>query len=645
MVKSILDSTIEYTETNEIDKDDIGIDATLYETNFYGIMVGFVLGNPKYTYLDKNIIYYPIYLVKNDEITEQIGLYELLSINQQSIIDSDGDIDLNRLEKPLLYEFTYILLSTKNKTPTLVSKKSPKWISKFMRDDNYDIIDTKYDGDCFFSTLKLALDANGPNDISIADMREILSSNATEDLFLHYKILYDGYNDRAINLQREIKNVKQRLKTMKTQMENTKDHHLIKTLVKQYKDFKETKESLLKEQEFLIQDLTEVKFMDNIENLETLKIKMKTQDYWADMWAIPILERELNLKTIIFSEMNYQEGDEMNILQCGHTNDTGLEASATFEPSFYVLVCYFGGYHYQMITYNDKKFFTYEEIPEEIKKMVVDKCLEKIAGPYSLIPEFKAAAIASKMASASASISASASTSATASASASTSATASASASASASSDVVVISPPLEELSSDLYDNATVFRFYSKSAAKPFPGKGQGELLGPEGRDHYLELAKIPDWRKKLDNFWLAEFKLDGHKWSSVEHYYQGSKFKKNNKEFYIKFSLDSKDSSFAKDPVLAKAAGGKTGKSEGEQVRPKNIVVDPDFFTKPSPESKFTRGEIEMETAMRAKFTQHADLKTLLLATKKAKLEHVKIGRPPEIYNNLMRIRRELHT
>jgi len=277
-----------------------------------------------------------------------------------------------------------------------------------------------------------------------------------------------------------------------------------------------------------------------------------------------------------------------------------------------------------MITYDEEKIFTYEELPAEVKKLVIDKCLEKIAGPYSIIPEFRAAALGAAAA-------------ATASPAAASPAAAAASPAATAS-PAIAVPAPVEELSSDLYDNTTVFRFYHKSADKPLPGKGQGELLGPEGRDAYSDLAKIPEWRRKLSNFWLADFKLDGHKWASVEHYYQGAKFKKNNKDFYIKFSLDSPDSSIAKDPALAKAAGGKSGKFKGEQIRPKNVVLDPDFFTN-------ARAELEMETAMRAKFTQHPDLKTLLQLTKKAKLEHVKSGRPPEVYNNLMRVRRELKT
>jgi predicted NAD-dependent protein-ADP-ribosyltransferase YbiA (DUF1768 family) len=305
-------------------------------------------------------------------------------------------------------------------------------------------------------------------------------------------------------------------------------------------------------------------------------------------------------------------------------NDTVLEERGIFEPSFYVLAAYHGGSHYQMITTNNLKSFTFQELPEEIKKLVADKCLEKIAGPYSLIPDFKDYALKTQTQHITLS-----------SDKVSSDKVSSDKVSSDKASDQV-------ELSSDLYDNGTLFRFYIKSLDKARPGKGAGETLGPEGAAAYEELARIPQWRKKLSNFWEAEFKLDNHKWLSVEHYYQAAKFKRNNKDFYIQFSLDSPNSSIAKNVEMAKAAGGKSGKFKGELVRPKNVVIDPDFFQMPSG-AKFSRGEIEMEAAMKAKFSQHPELKQLLLATKKAKLEQIVQSRPAVVFNNLMRIRREL--
>ena len=62
MVKSILDNTINYPEIKKLDKDDLEFDATVYEIEILGITEEIALGQAKYSFIQKNIIYYPIYL-------------------------------------------------------------------------------------------------------------------------------------------------------------------------------------------------------------------------------------------------------------------------------------------------------------------------------------------------------------------------------------------------------------------------------------------------------------------------------------------------------------------------------------------------------------------------------------------------------
>jgi len=183
-------------------------------------------------------------------------------------------------------------------------------------------------------------------------------------------------------------------------------------------------------------------------------------------------------------------------------------------------------------------------------------------------------------------------------------------------------------------EGPAVLYFYSGSKDDPYPGSGSGEQMPPDQKARYQELSKIPQWRKKLSNFWLAEFTLDNHKWASVEHYYQGSKFKKENPEFYLQFSLDS-GSELSKDPIMAKGAGGKSGKIAGKLFRPTKIKVDKDFFS--------NRVNEEMYAAQEAKFKQNPDLTALLKATNDAVLKHHVLRSKPVIFEGLMQIRETL--
>jgi hypothetical protein len=82
----------------------------------------------------------------------------------------------------------------------------------------------------------------------------------------------------------------------------------------------------------------------------------------------------------------------------------------------------------------------------------------------------------------------------------------------------------------------------------------------------------------------------------------------------------------------MSKSAGGKSGKAKGVVLRPPEVKVDTNFFSKQHKE--------EMYNAQYAKFSQNEDLKKLLLATNNAKLTHHSRGSPPIVFNDLMLIR-----
>jgi len=677
MVLSKLNDSVSYPERKSVDVGDKQLEANLYQIEILSVDIIIAIGNAKNTFEDKNILFFPVYLVKYNNKVIQIGVYEIHASDYLSYLDDYNNLDVEKLDDPLIYTFvTEDFLKKLRLEPEVSLKRAPeekstkekekekeegeltesdeeyseedsedyrkvphelndvftqlkgvpvppklraetkkqakdyreqyseskdhKWIQKFMKNTNYDIIDVETNGDCLFATIREAFYSIGQR-TSVDKLRTRLSLETTESNFNDYKQLYDEY---TLSIKRDTAKMNELLeqyKLTKTRFAAVApDRNEQKKLAEEGKKIKAQYDRIHQEKKITSELLDDVKIVKGANNLEKFKKKIRTPEFWADEQSLAIMEKVLNIKFILLSVREYKAEDIRNVLNCGPPTDKSVADKGVFTPDFYIIDEY-NGSHYRLISYKKKMIFTFDEIPYDIKKMIADKCMEGETG-FNLIPDFKKFKAGTTK--------------------------------------EVIKEADYEELSESklrgLYEDDIVFVFYSKSNGKPLPGKGSGEKIPADKIIEFTELAAIPEWRKKLANFWIEPFTLDSHKWASVEHYYQGSKFKKTAPDFYLSFSLDS-GTELSKDAAMAKEAGGKTGKYLGKLIRPTQVKLDPDFFNSSGLKG---RSEKEMYAAQYAKFTQSLELKKLLLATNTAKLTHHSRGSPPTVFNELMIIR-----
>ena len=657
-MKSKLNDTINYSELKYLSEEDTNFEANLYEMTLFEMSIIIAIGLPKFTYIDKEIVYYPVYIIKNDKVHSQIGLYEIMSNTQPSVLDDDGDVDIEKIGPIQLFSYVNkdyidkvmyntkktrddadeldeaedeaedeadededeaedeadieadeadkqnIPITSQDKTQAAVERKkytkhkNEDWIQTYMQNNNYNIIENEGGGDCLFASIRDGMKRAGVI-VTVEELREKLADNATEEVFQGFKNMYGMALDELQNINADIKTREKEFNELMERGKKTKDRDIILALTLQAKEIKEVHSKLKKEKSNANAIANEYTFMDGVDTLNKFKAIIQTCDFWGETWAISTLERILNIKLILFSREAYKSKDFDNVVLCNQLNDTILQDEGVFKPSHYIMLEYLG-YHYTLITYKSQGALSFKEIPYDVKTKIVDTCLERNSGVFYLIPDFrdfmaKLNAVPSEEK-----------------------------------------EEDFEMITLNMYDPTTIFQFYNASASGPAPGKGSGEEISKYNLMKFNELASIPNWRRKLDNFWVVPFEMDGHTWNTVEHYYQASKFKENNPQFYIKFAKDANpEGELSQNPSMAKAAGSVSGKYNGKTVRPSSIKIDPKFYS--------GRDKDVMHKALETKFTQNDELKQILLLTKDAKLQRFVKGKKPKILETLMYVRKEL--
>jgi predicted NAD-dependent protein-ADP-ribosyltransferase YbiA (DUF1768 family) len=761
MVRSRLDPSVNYTELKSIDPSDskeTNYRAPLYEAIVMGINTIISIGQIKNTFIAKNIVYYPIYLIKNDKVISQIGVYEIFEENVASILDDEGDINLEKTPSPLIYSFVTKTLIQKavfipenpsaalakgrakpalpkitaaaasaaaededtesdddiqaaihaslvapkdvSKGPIKIPKRLPvqtmdqfdselrnfrerpdqPWIQRYYMNNEFNIVKSPVDSDSFFYAICDAIRSVYPDrDINIINLREKLAGVISVEQYSAYKSLYDSFN---LQLQRnrqrneEIVAENQDLKTRLTGSQSLSEKKQIRerALV-----LKAENEELKEKREAIKDNMKYVNFMKGVHNIEQLRDVIRVGEgageFRADEWAISALEIILNIKLIVFSKTDFHDNNDKafamtNVIHCGKNVsksqkdfivqeieklksgkpksgamvalDEPRGKGATelirrrdkyeFIPDHYVMLSETDK-HYDLITYRDTKMFTFAEIPYCVKLQITSRCLQgfELSGIYTNIPQFMLFMKEDMEAT-----------------------------NKFLMKDIESELADLDKSSNPHYNDSLRLVHHALSSNK-MPGFAQGDVVSPTDMKGFMNLmggggnndkGGKNNWRRKISNEWCQPFTQDGHRWLSVEHYYQGNKFFKTFPEFYLLFTMDANKKSkyydetsilsrISNDVELATVAGKKnpTTTIDGKKVslRPSSVAIDPDFFN--------GRHSRVLEDGTMAKFSQNDDLAKVLLMTNNAKLinySHTKHTTPSM---HIMHVRSKLRT
>ena len=558
--------------------------------------------------------------------------------------------------------------------------KDESWMETYYENNNFKVIRNPGGGDCFFMIICQSYKTIDPDTtMSVIKLRRLLSYALTDRQFNEYKTLYDDYSREEKRLVKENQDIATRNKEIKERFQNSQSKQEKLELKAESEKLIEKNKRVMQELDVVKENKKEVKFMKGIKTIQQLREVIQkgemTSEYWADAWAIAALEVILNIKFIILSYNDYNQNQrksfqEINVINCGNdmsksliqeirkniaevskaegsaemavgvvaaaaTTSGALGVSAAseeyeFNPDYYIMVSH-SAEHYELITYYGNAMLTFPEIPYCVKLQIVTRCLQGkfFNGAYSHIPQFRLfiqeLGIAKKV-------------------------------------EERVLDESVGALSAaaaNPHFTENIQLVHHKSAADAMPGRAQGDYVAQSDRPGFMELGGggqeqrgNNNWRRKISNEWNAPFTLDGHRWLSVEHYYQANKFFKKNPEFYLLFTMDANKKSkyyepssilsrIAHDVELATYAGRKLGmtKIDGKKVmlRPEEVIIDPDFFN--------GRHAKVLEDATFAKFTQNDDLATILLLTNNAKLINYHHTKEPSVSVHLMRVRSKLRT
>ena len=463
---------------------------------------------------------------EDDDLDEDLE-EDLVEDLDEDDLDEDLNKDLTKkspIQKTIATKEDYIKEVEEYKR--IGKKPDDKWINGYLESKKYDIKDVPGDGNCFFTCFVEAYnshysikdDLTGKK-LTTQKVRNYLASIADEDLFNFYKNMLTSFRESSQEAGASIAKKKKIHESLKIQIGGTSSLQDKQGLVSRARKNIEAIGGAKSILEASNEIKKEFDYMAKIKDLNEFKEYIKTSDYYADSWAIPKLEAHYNVKFIIFSQSNYEKGDYTNIILCNETEES-IQKQGYFDPLMYINVNYSLNNHYDLITHDKnyyKSSFDFVELPYIIKLKIAETCMTHGVGVYNLIKDFNDFAleegtIVGKQLSSKEEFSKSVQE-----------------LKSSEKSDVsdkslcnqdilIVISSRAAHLEFGRGNHETISESLKLAQSSKNPAKipEKHRMLQASG-----ELIKIKDWRKKLDNSWSQDLKLniDGKDYASVNEY------------------------------------------------------------------------------------------------------------------------------
>jgi predicted NAD-dependent protein-ADP-ribosyltransferase YbiA (DUF1768 family) len=536
------------------------------------------------------------------------------SKNKKIVLKNEIKDELDNVDSDLFTTITGVLLPAQLEEETVSIaasiknnysfKKGQFWLQRFMKNNHYLLVENEGGGDCLYACVRDAYGSLGYQ-TTVMKLRRKISGEISQGKLEELSSKYEFYAHENNVLANQIKELESKYETTQQLFEQTQDYENKKKLLTLSKSIFAERDKVINKKKICVEILTHYDFMKNVDSLEKLKKKMQSCVFWANPWVLSIFERILNIKFIVFDHLSFQNHDFGSVF-AENEIDPILKNRKLFEPSFYILLERDSEKNYKLISYKKKQLFVYSELPYDLRDLIKQKCLHHLESClFCGIKQFQHfAKLDHKL----------------------------------LKTKRQLFLKRQKEAFSDssvrnLFDEKIFFILKECSTKKNvLPGKAPNEKIKEEDIMQFYDLIKSPDWRYQLhDSFNQAPFQMDGHFWNSVTHYLCAQPFKENFKDYYLFFCAES-TTPLSKDPKLALAASSKNGIYKGKVIRPPNIVYKK-YYTK----------QLHSD-AIFNKFNQHEDLKSLLLATGKAKLMNLKSNGSYSLANVLMMVRNLLN-